>query len=98
MWSSRICNAHSYYDSVIPGEDRKLIQLCDEVPASSDVSSDEDANDGKGEGVHKGAPAVYVSAACHSAGVLASLAVRMDSAAGWPPRGVEEVETAYSWQ
>lgn len=44
----------SYDDSVVPGEECKLIQLSDQVPAGGNVSSYEYADDWEGERVHKG--------------------------------------------
>lgn len=50
----------SYYDTVIPGKDCKLIQPSDKVPASSNVSRDEDAESEDGEWVHEAAAAAAV--------------------------------------
>ena len=53
----------SYKYSVFPGKDGKLIQAGNEVPARSDVASDEDAEGEDGEGVHR-ALAIAVASAC----------------------------------
>ena len=42
----------TYYDTVVPGEDGELVQAGDEVPASGDVSSKEDAKGEDGYRVH----------------------------------------------
>jgi len=44
---------HTYDDAVVPGEDGKLVETCDEVPAGCDVASYEDSQGQDGEGVHR---------------------------------------------
>lgn len=43
----------AYHNTVIPGEDSKLIQPCDEIPSGGNVASDEDAESENGEWVHQ---------------------------------------------
>jgi len=45
--------AGAYNDSVVPGEDSKLIETGDQVPSSGDVASYKDAESQDGEGVHR---------------------------------------------
>ena len=42
----------TYYDTVVPGKDGELVQAGDEVPASGDVTSKEDAKGEDGYRVH----------------------------------------------
>ena len=48
----RVLAVGTYYDTVVPGKDGKLGQAGDKVPASSDVSSKEDAKGEDGYRVH----------------------------------------------
>jgi len=43
----------TYDDSVVPGEDGKLVEAGDQVPAGGDVASYEDSQGQDGEGVHR---------------------------------------------
>lgn len=43
----------THNNTVLPGEEEKLIETGDKVPASSDVASYEDAEGEDGEGVHR---------------------------------------------
>ena len=39
-FGGRLC---TYHDSVIDGEDGQFVESCDEIPTSSDISSDKDS-------------------------------------------------------
>jgi hypothetical protein len=41
------------YDAVVPGEYGKLIQSCDKIPTSSDVTGDKDADRQYGKRLHR---------------------------------------------
>lgn len=43
----------TYKNFVIPRKDGKLVQSCHQIPAGSDVTSDEDAKGEDGERVHQ---------------------------------------------
>lgn len=48
-----MCCGYTHNDSVVPSKNCKLIQACDQVPARSDVPSDEDSESQNRERVHE---------------------------------------------
>jgi hypothetical protein len=58
----------TYDDSVVPGENRKLIETSNKIPSSGDVASYEDSKGEDGEGVHRISTAM--GGACRDQGRL----------------------------
>jgi hypothetical protein len=54
----------TYNDSVVPGEDCKLIKSSNQIPPRSDVAGYEDRKSEDGEGVHESPPIAGASLLC----------------------------------